>query len=59
VPEGVARIEVLTPAPPSGTPGHARPEAGERGYAWLLALIDAEAERCDIARAALGITPVS
>jgi hypothetical protein len=37
----------------------ARPEAEERGYDRLVALIDAEADRCDTARAALGITPVS
>ena len=37
----------------------ARPEAEERGYARLVALIDVEADRCDTARAALGITPVS
>jgi hypothetical protein len=37
----------------------ARPEAEERGYARLVDLIDAEADRCDAARAALGITPVS
>jgi len=58
VPEGVARIEVLTPAPPSGTQDTHGPRPVS-GYARLLALIDAEAERCEIARAALGITPVS
>ena len=37
----------------------ARPDAEARGYARLVDLIDAEADRCDAARAALGITPVS